>query len=132
MKKCSNCKFELDEMFFYGRKRADGKYKADGKCKFCLGVKNPYKRSKKKPIYKDEPEPSSRELNDFIIEMKRKNAQFSFVDCLRLVDLFVRKEGVIFTTLTMEDELLWMWETLKNKNLKYEITRDKARDYKKS
>ena len=113
MKACKRCSRELDLRFYYSRRDKVGKERYDNICKYCLGIKNP---EKIRPKDNKEEKPSVKELMAFIDEMKRKNGYFDFIDSLRLVDIFTRQNGIVFTTFSIEDELVWMWEELKDKN----------------
>ena len=115
MIKCKKCLDLKEEKYFY--KNKDNTYKKT--CKWCLGVKNPDKKNKKRIIKYtiDTKKPSKKELVSFINEMNYKCGYFDFLDCLRLVDIFTRKNGIISTKLSMEDELMYMWLELKKSSL---------------
>jgi len=113
MKVCKKCEEQRELKYFYCRRDKHGREKHTNICKWCLGVKNPDRKHKFKT---EDKKPSKNEMMAFIDEMSKKHGYFDFVDCLRLVDIFTRQNGIVFTTLSMEDELMWMWEELKDKN----------------
>jgi hypothetical protein len=112
MKICNKCEQQRELKYFYCKRDKHGREKYINICKWCLGVKNPDKKLKFKT---EDKKPSKKEMMDFIDEMNYKSGYFDFVDCLRLVDIFTRQNGIVHTTLSTEHELMYMWEELKHK-----------------
>lgn len=113
---CKKCGVEKELRYFY--KRKNNKYsveKATGSCKHCLGIKNPDKITTQKTT---EVKPTKKQLSAFIREMEAKRGQFDFVDSLRLINIFTQQYGIVFTNFTIEEELMYMWEKLKDENRK--------------
>jgi len=109
---CKKCGVEKDLQYFY--KRRNNKHcieKATGSCKHCLGIKNPDKITFNKTI---EVKPTKKELSAFVHEMEIKLGHFDFVDSLRLINIFTQQYGLVFTSFSIEEELMYMWEKLKN------------------
>lgn len=113
-KVCKVCDNILPIHHFYYNKGGDGKYRYSARCKSCLGIKNPDKVVRQHT--KAEKQPTKKEINRFIDEMKKKSSYFDFVDSLRLIDIFTRQFGIVFTSLPVEQELLYMWESIKKVN----------------
>lgn len=107
---CKNCKKELEKKYFYTRKDKHDRDKIIKRCKWCYGVKNP---EKVRVYVPSDEKPEKIEIIKFITEMNNKKANFNFVDSLRLIDIFTRQYGVIYTSLPVEDELMYMWEKMK-------------------
>jgi hypothetical protein len=46
---------------------------------------------------------------DFIEKVKRQGGWVDIVDVYRLIDLYTERFGILFTELSIEDELMYMW-----------------------
>lgn len=112
---CKKCDRLLDTKYFYFRRNEFGKVKYIPRCKACYGVKNP---DKVRTTLPPEEKPKKKEVSSFINEMEIKGGSFDFVDSLRLVDIFTRQFGIINTSFTVEEELMYMWEKMKEVNRK--------------
>jgi len=118
---CKKCERYLDRKYFYskivylkgGRNKIGGLEKRVliKPCKFCHGTKKSGERVAYPPNEKEKP--LKKEINAFIKDMKSKSGYFDFIDCLRLIDIYTRQFGVVWTTMLPEDEMLLMWEKLK-------------------
>lgn len=115
MRLCKKCGVEKELKYFYKRKNKYDIEKPTGSCKSCLGIKNPDKITTHKTI---EEKPTKKQLSAFIREMEAKRGQFDFVDSLRLINIFTQQYGIVFTNFTIEEELMYMWEKLKDENRK--------------
>jgi hypothetical protein len=111
MKFCNKCEEIKELRYFYSRTDKYGRVRYGYTCKSCLGVKNPERITKQKTI---EVKPTKKEIKSFVKEMSDKGGYFDFVDSLRLIDLFTRQNGIVFTNFSIEDELMYMWEELKS------------------
>jgi|688.fasta_scaffold87208_7 hypothetical protein len=109
-KVCKICDKDLPLHLFYQIKDVYGNVRHRARCKICLGIKKFDKITVKKT---PDVLPKKSEVKSFIDEMNNKGGQFDFVDSLRLVDIFTRQYGIVWTNFSIEDELLYMWERMK-------------------
>lgn len=56
------------------------------------------------------------EEKEFIEDVKRKSGYIDYIDAFKLIHLFTEKYGVIYTELSIEDELIYMWIKLQENN----------------
>jgi hypothetical protein len=130
VRKCKGCSEEKPLDDFY-RTKIKGKEYIRWNCTTChnAGIKTKYvskKKEKPKKVkrvdvikIRREKERLERlsfenEVRLFINEMDaRKRGYFDVVDIYRLIHYYTELKGVIYTDLSIEDELMMMWEELK-------------------
>jgi len=52
-------------------------------------------------------------IKEFVCDVERKRLYVDVVDCYKLISLFVDRFGIQYPNLSTEDELVWMWEKLR-------------------
>ncbi|MFY8159766.1 MAG: hypothetical protein ACOVNU_00410 [Candidatus Kapaibacteriota bacterium] len=54
-----------------------------------------------------------KELEMFINKVNRKDGWIDYIDAFRLIDIYTKNYGVLTTRLSIEDELIIMWDKVK-------------------
>ena len=53
-----------------------------------------------------------KEVNSFIKKVNSRNGYIDYIDAFRLVHIYTNMYGVLWTTLSIEDELILMWDRI--------------------
>ena len=73
-------------------------------------------------------ETETKELQMFINKVNIKKGWIDYIDAFRLVNLYTNCYGVLSTTLSIEDELVYMWNKINNIEIEKGIIKKKIED----
>jgi hypothetical protein len=109
MIKCKNCEVERNEMYFRTAIVKGKTYYRRNKCRICLGL-----TEKKIAIINDKYVKDTKLSNkDKVFLGSIKSGLIDMVGCYMLADTYLRYFDEPRIEMSVEDELIYMWEKLK-------------------
>ena len=64
-------------------------------------------------------EQEAKELQMFINKVNIRGGWIDYIDAFRLINIYTNNYGILSTTLSVEDELLIMWDKINNIKICY-------------